>query len=96
MPAINGKANLKRGLFFIIRGRNYSKVHSSLQHQLVRPHSHAVRTGHCSKGAQGRNNSMRIGILEHRITGNKSIGARCSKQLAGIDIHTTVNLNESL
>jgi hypothetical protein len=37
-----------------------------------------------------------IGILEHRVSGNKSIGTGCSKQFAGLYIHATVNLNKSL
>jgi hypothetical protein len=39
---------------------------------------------------------MRVGIFEHRITGNKSIGSRSGKQLAGLHVHATVYLNESL
>jgi hypothetical protein len=39
---------------------------------------------------------MRISILEHGISGYKSIGTRCSKQLAGLYVNASVDLNESL
>ena len=48
------------------------------------------------QGTQSRNDCVRVGILEHRVTGYKGIGTCSGKQLAGLHVHAAVNLNESL